>query len=172
MSVDSVIQLTISKDTTITPCNSVQLSVSGSNSYLWSPSLGLSCITCSNPIAHPSETTTYTVQTSNNTCVVNNSVTVFVEGDVTIFVPNVFTPNRDGQNDGFNIIGDCIETIHKIIYNRWGMVMFESTQINEVWDGTTSTGAEVPEGTYFYIFTVTQINKEKSVFKGSLTLLR
>ncbi|MBE7441288.1 MAG: gliding motility-associated C-terminal domain-containing protein [Flavobacteriales bacterium] len=172
LSVDSVIQLTISKDTTITPCNSVQLSVSGSNSYLWSPSLGLSCITCSNPIAHPSETTTYTIQTSNNTCVVNNSVTVFVEGDVTIFVPNVFTPNRDGQNDGFNIIGDCIETIHKIIYNRWGMVMFESTQINEVWDGTTSTGAEVPEGTYFYIFTVTQINKEKSVFKGSLTLLR
>ena len=172
LSVDSVIQLTISKDTTITPCNNVQLSVSGSNSYLWSPSIGLSCITCSNPIANPSETTTYTVQASSNICVVNNSVTVFVEGDAMIFVPNVFTPNKDGQNDGFNISGNCIESIHKIIYNRWGMVMFESTQINEVWDGTTSTGADVPEGTYFYIFTVTQTNQTEKVFKGYLTLLR
>lgn len=170
--VDSLIQLTISEDTTITPCNNVQLSVSGSNLYTWSPSIGLSCITCSNPIANPSETTTYTVQTSNNTCVVNDSITVFVKGDAMIFVPNVFTPNRDGQNDGFNINGNCIESIHKIIYNRWGMVVFESTQIDEVWDGTTITGADVPEGTFFYIFTVTQSTQTQKVFKGSLTLLR
>lgn len=174
--VDSVINLIISDDVYTSPCKSAELYVSGGSSYFWSPSNGLSCTNCSNPIASPFETTTYTVTDISSNCSKNNTVTVFVQGENEIFVPNVFTPNKNGQNDGFNIKASCIKSIHKLIYNRWGMVVFESNQLNEIWDGRTTSGIEVPDGTYFYIFEITfDINNQtdtKKVFKGTVTLLR
>ena len=178
LTVDSLIHLLVSDDAYSSPCESVELNVSGGNSYFWSPSSGLSCTNCSNPIASPFETTTYTVIDISNNCSGNNTntVTIFVQDENEIFVPNVFTPNKDGQNDGFNIKASCIKSIHKVIYNRWGMVVFESTQLNEVWDGRTTSGIEVPDGTYFYIFDVTfdSINgtETNKIFKGTVTLLR
>lgn len=92
-----------------------------------------------------------------------------------INMPNVFTPDIDGYNDGFNAYGDCITSIHKKIYNRWGELLFESVLKNELWNGRTTTGNQVPEGTYFYIFDVTFNNmgtSESKTYKGSLTLIR
>lgn len=90
-------------------------------------------------------------------------------------MPNIFTPNVDGYNDGFNIKADCIKSIDKKIYNRWGELIFYSTQINELWDGRTNTGTEAPSGTYYYIFIVnysSNLNTETKTYKGSLTLVR
>lgn len=87
----------------------------------------------------------------------------------------MFTPNGDGNNDGFNVKSTCIYSLEKKIYNRWGSLLFESTQINEEWDGRTRAGEEVPEGTYFYIIKVgTYENSEEvlETFTGSLSLLR
>ena len=90
-------------------------------------------------------------------------------------MPSVFTPNHDGQNDGFNISGGCVTSINKKIYNRWGSLLFQSRQISEVWNGRTNTGDKVPEGTYFYVFDVEMtVDGESSskIFKGSVSLLR
>ncbi len=92
-----------------------------------------------------------------------------------VIMPSVFTPNFDGQNDGFNISGGCITAVDKKIFNRYGALLFDSKLINEVWNGRTTSGKEVPEGTYFYVFIVEMLVDDVSTsktFKGSLSLLR
>jgi gliding motility-associated-like protein len=92
-----------------------------------------------------------------------------------VIMPSVFTPNFDGQNDGFNITGGCITAVDKKIYNRHGALLFDSNLINEVWNGRTTAGKEVSEGTYFYIFQVEMLVDgvaTSKTFKGSLSLLR
>ncbi|NQX99406.1 MAG: gliding motility-associated C-terminal domain-containing protein [Flavobacteriales bacterium] len=175
LSIDSMLVLIGSSDTISSPCNAVYLNVSGGNSYLWSPSLGLSCSLCPNPIATPNTTTTYTVVDNSNSCNSSFSVTVFIEGESEFIIPNVFSPNGDGNNDDFNIKSSCIYSLSKKIYNRWGTLLFQSNQINEVWNGRTTSGKEVPEGTYFYIFDVETIVNGKptsKIFKGTVSLLR
>ncbi len=110
-----------------------------------------------------------------NGCSAKDTVTISVEGSSPLIIPNVFSPNFDGMNDGFNIVGGCITSINKKIYNRWGQLLFESNQIAEEWDGKTRAGEQVPEGTYFYIFTVSMNengDESSEIFKGTVTLLR
>ncbi len=92
-----------------------------------------------------------------------------------INIPNVFTPNLDMNNDGFNVQSYCITSLKKEIYNRWGQLLFQSNQISEPWYGRTNTGDKVPGGVYFYIFTIGYFNDGVELietYKGSVTLLR
>ena len=164
-----------SNDTTINACNSAQLNVVGGGTYLWTPSTDLSCITCSTPVASPSSSITYTVTETTSGCSSSDIVNITVDGESILIIPNVFTPNFDGSNDGFNFVGGCIIAAHKRIYNRWGELLFESNQIEEVWNGRTTAGKDVPEGTYFYIFIVDMLdsgNEVQRIFKGTVSLLR
>jgi gliding motility-associated-like protein len=82
--------------------------------------------------------------------------------------PTVLTPNRDGLNDLFKIdlpdgVGNCTDIK---VFNRWGMKIYDSYGQNSGWDGRTTTGTKVPEGTYFYIIEVNGIVK-----KGAVTLI-
>jgi len=80
-----------------------------------------------------------------------------------IVIPNVITPNGDGFNDIFQLNFPVIKTE---IYNRWGQQLFESNN-DAFWNGRTTSGNEVPEGTYYYI-----IVTEEETYKGYLQLLR
>lgn len=91
--------------------------------------------------------------------------------DPIVVIPNVFSPNGDGQNDLFKVTGLGINTVAMKIYNRWGQIVFETTQQNDGWDGQTNSGVKVSEGTYFYIIDVETTDK-KETFTGSLTLIR
>ena len=69
-------------------------------------------------------------------------------------VPNIFTPNNDGQNDFYELAGDhdpCYDEMHLVIYNRWGKMVFESTDSNFKWDGKNLSGNECPDGLYSVI---------------------
>lgn len=90
---------------------------------------------------------------------------------VEVIVPNVFTPNVDGHNDMFNISGTGITELNLKIFNRWGELLFETNQLNEGWNGRTTSGAQVPEGTYFYIAKVTTLNGDEE-HTGTVTLIR
>lgn len=81
-----------------------------------------------------------------------------------IIIPNVITPNDDGKNDLFylNFLFEKVQ-----IYNRWGQSLFESNHNESQWNGRTTSGNEVPDGTYYYIITT-----EKETFKGFIQLLR
>ena len=70
--------------------------------------------------------------------------------DFTVIVPNVFSPNGDGDNDRFFPHTGGPQDVEVTIYNRWGMEMFTSPNLSRLWDGKHE-GKSVPDGTYFYI---------------------
>ena len=85
-----------------------------------------------------------------------------------IFVPNVITPNKDGENDvmDINIYGNIQECLNFMIFNRWGEVMFNSFGNNTRWDGYTNGGRLVSPGVYFYV-----IELNGQVYKGDIQVL-
>ena len=82
-----------------------------------------------------------------------------------LFVPNVFTPNRDGVNDEFKLTFNTPFDIKILIFNRWGELLFESNDCYFEWNGEYK-GADVQSGTYVYLIS------GKYNRKGTLTLLR
>lgn len=81
-------------------------------------------------------------------------------------IPNVFTPNADNINDVFYFNTDIIKAKELLIYNRWGIKMFQSST-NYSWDGRTTAGEECAAGTYYYV-----IQTETETHKGFLELIR
>ncbi|MCS3794978.1 SBBP repeat-containing protein [Niastella sp. OAS944] len=87
------------------------------------------------------------------------------------FVPNAFTPNNDGRNDGFRLTWNCGVSQYKLwIYNRWGQKVFESTDATMVWDGRVN-GYEQPMDSFIW-YCQYQLNGINQTKKGIVTLIR
>lgn len=104
-------------------------------------------------------------------CTDTTSTTITVTDDNPIVIPNIFTPNGDGENDLFAIIGN-FKDMHIVIYNRWGQVMADLWGSKVKWDGRTTAGLEVPEGTYYYLIDIINFNDDKFEYTGPLLLTR
>jgi gliding motility-associated-like protein len=105
--------------------------------YVWEPSDGLSCDDCPNPWASPSESTDYELtvispQGCENTAMLSVNEALRCND---VFVPTVFSPNGDGNNDKFEVFNNCIETMDLAVFNRWGEIVFESDDPERSWDG-------------------------------------
>ena len=94
-------------------------------------------------------------------------------------IPNVFTPDKNGFNDAFDIRVRRAETFHLIIFNRWGEKVFESHEDGmdndgRNWNGKLmNTGDECAEGVYFYIFSWRySVTQPEKAFTGTVTLIR
>jgi gliding motility-associated-like protein len=88
-------------------------------------------------------------------------------------VPNVFTPNGDGKNDVFTFNAINMGEITLTIFDRWGLKMFEATDIGNVkWDGKNKGGSTVTDGTYFYIIKATGLDDAKYDLKGSVNVFQ
>lgn len=86
-------------------------------------------------------------------------------------LPNAFSPNGDGANDVLYVKGSGIQEMVLKIYNRWGEVVFESTDQDIGWDGTYK-GKEQPMEAYAYVLDVTFIDETTLHRSGNVTLLR
>jgi gliding motility-associated-like protein len=91
-------------------------------------------------------------------------------------LPNIFTPGGDGFNDYFVPFPyKFVEDVDMKIFNRWGDLVYETTNPNIAWDGKNSaTKRYVPSGVYFYICTVNEIRLtgiEPRVIKGNVTII-
>lgn len=76
---------------------------------------------------------------------------ICVDNCPTYTLPNVFTPNGDGANEQFVPIANrYVERINLQVFNRWGGLVFETTDPNIGWDGTDLGGNPLAEGVYFY----------------------
>jgi gliding motility-associated-like protein len=153
ITVNPLPQVTSSGDVTISQSQQISLQASGAAHYLWFPQEGLSDPESDSPYASPKKTTTYTITgISEQGCSDTTSLTVFVNNQ--LFVPNLFTPNQDGQNDEFKIYGAGIKQLHFRLYDRWGRLLFESQSREEMletgWNGTIK-GRPLPEGRYFWV---------------------
>ena len=94
-----------------------------------------------------------------------------------VIVPNVFTPNGDGVNDlwsiGLHDFGITVLELQATVYDRWGKIVFHTTNIHQVWSGHNVIGKACEEGTYFYVITYENGNTHaKESHKGFLELLR
>ena len=69
-------------------------------------------------------------------------------------IPNIFSPNSDGNNDVYKLKGEsdpCYDFMQVAIYNRWGQKVFESTDSEFEWDGTHKGKGNCKAGTYYVI---------------------
>lgn len=163
---------TISNDTTITLGSSANINATGGVSYSWMPLTGLSCSTCPNPTASPQSTTTYSVTiTGINGCPVIETVTLTIDDNFEIFVPDIFSPNGDNQNDILYVRGPGIKELNFIIYDRLGEKIFESDKVTQGWDGTYK-GKPLNDAVFVYYISATMINDEIIKLKGDITLVR
>lgn len=100
----------------------------------------------------------------------DNNAYVLVNNSFPFVIPNVFTPNNDGENDVYYITSTGLKEYDLVILNRWGNVVFESNNPEEGWDGTFN-GQPATEGVYFYKLNAQQNNNEIKEH-GFLTLVR
>jgi gliding motility-associated-like protein len=159
---------------TIVIGNSVVLNASVSVNaaiYLWTPSTGLSSTVVNNPIANPTQTTTYHLKvTSTDNCIADSTITVKVLTNT--YIPNAFTPNADNVNDVFRIPPTAAlrNLQYFIVFNRYGNKIFETTDITKGWDGTYQ-GTKSGMGAYTYMIKAFD-NKGEVFLKGTVLLIR
>jgi len=241
-------------DTKICSGETSQLQVTNGSTYTWTPPTGLSCTTCSNPIASPTVPTNYSVSaTFTNGCsssttqtinvipnanasftatssggsfpqtinvintssstsiyywsfgtststlttpsfVVNSPGTytlvliaygssncndtmrsIIVIDDIiqpSITMPNIFTPNADGVNDFFYPVMIGFKEMTCLVYDRWGVLVYEFNSLTDKWSGENLKGKDSNAGTYFYIFTGKDIYEKNYLRKGYVQLIR
>jgi gliding motility-associated-like protein len=159
--------------TTVTAGGNTTLSSTGGGTYSWSPSTGLSCTTCANPTATPDQTTEYcVVVTDANGCSDSACITIVIDVPCgNIYIPNAFSPNNDLENDLECVMGACIDSMHIIIFDRWGEKVFESSDQKICWDGNYK-GKSLSTAVFSYYLEATMENKEKVIRKGNVSLVR
>jgi gliding motility-associated-like protein len=87
-------------------------------------------------------------------------------------IPNVFSPNADGTNDVFIITNTGMETLHCVIYNRWGEVVYEWNSPTGSWDGKTKNGNEAVDGVYYWTVDMMDYSGKAYADHGFVQLIR
>jgi len=149
--------------------------------YEWSPMDSLECLNpdCSLVLVDPTSTTTYQILVTNeNGCTAIDEVTIYLIKDRPYYVPNVFSPNNDGRNDGFTVFGGPgLEEIEKLqVFSRWGSLVFETANIvpnnpSLGWDGTFLNRLVNP-GVFVYVAQLRFVDDEVIQAEGDVTVLR
>lgn len=160
----------------------VQLQAEGSadiTNWSWQPTDYLSCSNCAAPVSTPFNPITYIVtgKTAKG-CTASDTIVVKLTCAISnVYVPAVFSPNNDGKNDVFTIMGTGVRDIRWLrIFNRYGELVFEkrNSRVGERsagWDGNLK-GTPATAGTYVYMAELTCISGEIFPLKGTVILIR
>lgn len=155
----------------------VHLNATPSNgvTYQWTPATAVSDASIANPTAFVTSTTWYGVTITDGTCTRKDSVLVTVYElrceDPDIFVPDAFTPNGDGSNDALLVRGRHIASLDFKVFDRWGELVFETTDQTKGWDATFR-GKAVDPAVFVYWLDATCIDGQHFFKKGNVTVIR
>lgn len=160
--------------------NATVNSPAGIDTLVWTPITGITCLNadCTSIEVSPSETTTYQLAvTDANGCQGFDEVTVTVKDTRNVFFPNIFTPNRDGFNDFFQVVtGPGVEKILSMsVFDRWGNEVFNKNDFlpdpagSDGWDGTFG-GRRLDPGVFVYYARALFIDGKVIEYSGSVTL--
>ena len=170
-------------DTSISRLTSLPLypQISGGRAslYKWEPAQFLSCADCASPVARPEQTMEYQLTVQNEfACTASATASIKVFSGGVVNIPNGFSPNGDGHNDIFYILGGPSVKMLKdfSIFNRWGQKIFQvsNAEANDPgfgWNGTLN-GKPADPGTYIYYVTIVFTDGTAQLYKGTVTLLR
>jgi len=140
------------------------------DSFMWAPSVNISCTTCPTPVVSPPNDQYYSVVVHASGCTVSDSALIRIILPNNFFIPNAFSPNGDGNNDNFYIQAQTgVRVVLFQVFNRLGEKVHEGSF---PWDGTYK-GKSAPAGVYVYIFKLGLFGEDSALFrKGSVTLFR
>lgn len=140
--------------------------------FQWSPPEGLSCTDCQEPTLSPTGDQTFMViATDANGCTASDELNITLDFTKNIYVPNAFTPNNDGKNDIFNIYGHGIEEVNLQIFDRWGTLVFETSDHTIGWDGTYA-GEPLNNAVFYYSLQAKFVDGDERQKTGDITLIR
>ena len=166
------------RDTTITinqplQLNAVDVNNSGFINYTWSPALGLNNTLIKNPIAVVSLDITYTVTARTaDGCEASDDINIKVFVKPELYVPTAFTPNNDGLNDVIKVIPVGIKELKYFrIFNRWGELVFSTTDPSSGWNGIYKSQRQ---NTSVFVWMAEGIDYKGNILqrKGTVTLIR
>ena len=161
-------------DTTVIVGQPIRLQAYGAATYIWEPQRFLSAYNIAAPTALPQENITYFVTgTDLNGCKGSDTVNFTVyKIDPDMYVPSAFTPDNDGLNDVIRPILFGMRSLSYFkIYNRFGQLVFSTTEIGKGWDGTFN-GRPQPPGTFVWTAEGINFKGEVKQKKGSVILIR
>lgn len=147
--------------------------------YQWEGEFMEECLDCPRPTVRPFYSSTYQVTVvDENGCEATDEVNVLVDKPRNVYIPNIFSPNRDGSNDIFfiNASGEVAHVRSFQIFSRWGELIMElrEFQPNDPqfgWDGRHHDQWVNP-GVYVYRAEIEFIDGVNLIFKGDVTLVR
>ena len=158
----------------------LRVATAGKVSVRWFPPVVVDCDSCYTISFTPTEGSPVLVQaTSPSGCVAEDSIYLEVLADYSIFVPNAFSPNSDGNNDHFlPYTGNSVQRLLSFeVYDRWGGKVFEVKEQpaplsnNLGWDGSVR-GVPANTGPYFWTVTVQFLDGHSQRFSGEVALVR
>lgn len=181
LQVDSVPTLTVPDSLQICVGEEIPVTVSSTTPgtlFNWSPG----DLTGTTNILNPSTSTEYAVYAYNQNCTSETKVfeiTVMQNCDCKLIIPNIFTPNGDQVNDEFFVQNPQVCDIADyefMLYNRWGQLVWRSTDVQEAWKGKCLMG-DCSDGTFFYVLAYSYIpggtgTPKEVTEKGTLTLTK
>ncbi len=144
--------------------------------WSWIPATGLSCTNCALPQLQVTNNITYNVVVTNvHGCIGrdNISISTFCT-DAQVFIPNAFTPDGNGLNDVFTLMGNGFSIKDFRIFDRWGKLVYQKTNFkpNQLgWDGSIK-GKPANPGVYVFMAEVVCDNGTTYPYKGSVMLLK
>jgi len=161
-------------DTSIVIGQPIRLVATGAEYYSWTPPYHLSATNVQMPIATPEQEVTYVVVgTDRYGCKASDSVHLKVYNlPASIYVPSAFSPNGDGLND---VARPIILGMRKLnffkIYNRWGTLVYQTSQLEEGWDGNFKGKPQDP-GTFVWMAEGVTYDGELISKQGYVVLIR
>ncbi len=160
------------EDTSVVVNQPLQLNGSGGEFYSWSPETGLSGLSIPNPVAVLNRNTSYVVKAyTADGCFDLDTINIKVfQTAPDIFVPNAFVPG--GKNRELKPMAVGISSLDYFrVYNRWGQLVFQTTEVNKGWDGRVS-GVVQQNGTYVWMISGTDYTGRKVTKRGTAVLVR
>lgn len=143
--------------------------------YSWSPDIYLECDTCPVTVFTPLESTEYTLTIEDvQGCFSEDSYFYFdILPVASVDVPQAFSPNGDGINDVLFVNGWGIDELLSFrIYNRWGEMVYEGSNINEGWDGHYKGALQNPDSYAYVVVVKNYILEEPQTIKGFVDIVR
>jgi gliding motility-associated-like protein len=142
----------------------------GNGTIVWSPAYYMFCVECFENLVYPPHAMEYTATlTDANGCTTTGIVPVHY--DPLIYVPNAFTPNADAYNNTFFAVTHNILTFEMLIFNRWGEVVYSTSSIDHMWDGTYN-GVKVLDDVYVWQIIYTDLQENRYELRGHVTVLK
>jgi gliding motility-associated-like protein len=147
------------------------------SSWYWQFGTGDSA-SVANPAYTYEDTGTFPVTlqvTTDKGCVDTIQDEIIIQPEVSLYVPNAFSPNGDNQNDEFRPIGfvEGMQDYELKIWNRWGEIIFQTTEYEEAWNGRKhNTQKPVQNGVYVFFLRFTDASGNEHTKRGYVFVTR